>query len=354
MLQVNFQQALNLIRTVGQTNTLLFLGQPGVGKSALLHAAAQAMPDYHPCYIDCATLDIGDLGLPMIDREEGVTGIAPNSRFGLGRSQSKPVLGMLDELTKPSSKAVMNMLLPTVLEKRLMDRYYPAGSIFFATGNLMSDNVGDMLPAHAWSRMTVVDFRNPTSDEWITDYAIPAGLAPEVILFAKEHPEAFQRYDELGERQTNPLIFNPRTGNTRAYCAARPLAKASPIIAARAQLGDAFLPALAGTVGEPAARLIDANVALNAKLPSLASVAANPQSVRLPEDVSQYFLMALKMAYQSNDKTLAPFAQYALRWDAFEASHLFAASVAGNPKTASLQAKCREFMELAAKHGRYV
>lgn len=42
MLQVNFNQALNLLRTVGSTNTLLFLGQPGIGKSALLHEIGRA------------------------------------------------------------------------------------------------------------------------------------------------------------------------------------------------------------------------------------------------------------------------------------------------------------------------
>lgn len=354
MLQVNFNQALNLLRTVGSTNTLLFLGQPGIGKSALLHALAAQMPDYHPCYIDCANLDLGDLGMPLIDREENVTAYAPNIRFGLARSQKKPLLIMLDELTKPASRAVLNMLLPVILEHRLGNAYLPAGSVVFGTGNQLSDGVGDMLPGHAWNRMTVCDMRNPYADEWIENYAIPAGLAPEVILFAKEYPQIFQRYDELPEKAVNPHIFNPRTGNVRACCTPRSLAKSSHIIAARDDLGDALLPALAGTVGEPAARLLEANVALNSKLPPLAQIVKDPDGTRLPQGVSQYFLMALKMAHQSNDKTLAAFAKYALRWDSFEASNLFAAQVSGNPRMAGLQMKTREFMELATKHGRYV
>lgn len=354
MLQVNFSQAVNLIRTIGDTNTLLFLGQPGIGKSSLLAAAAQAMPDYHPCYLDVSTLDIGDLGLPLVNREEHTTTFAPDERLGLGRSQTKPVLLLLDEVTKPSSKAAMHMVLPTILERRVRDLYLPAGSRVFGTGNLMSDNVGDILPGQAWNRMTVVDMGNPTTDAWIEDYAVPNGLAAEVILFARENPQIFQRYDEMGERETNPYNFNPRIGQVRACCTPRSMAKASFVVDARDQLGDAMLPALAGTVGEPAARMIEANIALNAKLPSLASIAADPVRVRLPSDVSQYFLIALKMAYAANDKTLAAFSKYALRWDSFEAKNLFSAQVASRPRTAGTHIKCVEFMELAAQMGKYV
>ena len=354
MLQVNFNQALTLLRNVGTTNTLMFLGQPGIGKSALLATLAAEMPDYHPCYVDCANLDLGDLGMPMIDRDEGVTSYAPNVRFGLARSQTKPVLLMLDELTKPASRAVLNMLLPVILERRLGDRMLHPASIVFGTGNLMTDGVGDTLPAHAWTRMTVADMRNPLTDEWIENYALPMGLAPEVILFAKETPEILQRYDELREKQSNPYIFNPRTGNTRACCTPRTLAKASPIVMMRDKLGDALLPALAGTIGEPAARKLEASIALSNKLPSLASIARDPQNAKLPEGVAQYFLMALKMEHQTNDKTIDPFATYAMRWDSFEASNLFASQVSSRTRNAGLVIKSRPFMELATKLGRYV
>lgn len=354
MLQVSLKQSVNLIRTCGSSNTFLFLGQPGIGKSAMLSMLAAEMPDYHPCYIDCANLDLGDLGMPLIDREEGVTSYAPNVRFGLGRSQTKPCLIMLDELTKPASRAVLNMLLPVILERRIGDRALHPASIVFATGNLLTDGVGDMLPGHAWNRMTVADVRNPINDEWIEDYALPMGLAPEVILFAKETPEAFQRYDELREKQTNPHIFNPRTGNVRACCTPRSLAKASPLVAARDQLGDALLPALAGTIGEPAARKLEASIALSSKLPSLASIVRDPQNAKLPEGVAQYFLMALKMEHQTSEKTIDAFSAYALRWDSFEASNLFASQVSSRTKNAGLTVKSRPFMELATKHGRYV
>ena len=72
-LKVSLSQAATLIRNVGTTNTFILRGQPGVGKSAILKMLASEMPDYLPCYIDCANLDLGDLGMPVIDRETMVT-----------------------------------------------------------------------------------------------------------------------------------------------------------------------------------------------------------------------------------------------------------------------------------------
>ena len=64
-LHVNLNQAASLIRNIGTTNTVLLEGQPGVGKSAVLKMLATELPDYMPCYIDCANLDLGDLGMPV-------------------------------------------------------------------------------------------------------------------------------------------------------------------------------------------------------------------------------------------------------------------------------------------------
>jgi hypothetical protein len=55
------------------------------------------MPDFYPCYVDCANLDLGDLAMPVVDRETMTTHYAPSARFGVARGQTRPVLLMLDE-----------------------------------------------------------------------------------------------------------------------------------------------------------------------------------------------------------------------------------------------------------------
>lgn len=351
-LQINFDQAVSLIRAIGTTNTVLLLGQPGIGKSSVLSRLAALMPDYAPAYVDCANLDLGDLGMPVIDRDRMVTNYAPNARFGVSRDSDRPVLLMLDEIGK-ASRPVINMLLPVMLERRIGDIPLPRGSIVFATSNLATDGVGDNIPAQGYNRMTVADMRNPYSEEWLL-WAADNDIAPEVMLFARDTPEVFQRYDELKKGQTNPYIFNPLTGNTKVFCSMRQLEKASHIVKARAQLGDAFLPALAGTVGEPAARMMEANVMLNAKLPPVRLIAADPDNAPLPEGVSQYFLMALKLGSMADAKTLGAFCTYAARWTSFEASHLLTSQLSSSSRTASMVLRCREFTLLMAKHGQHV
>lgn len=350
-IQVNHAQALNLLRTCGHTNTFGFVGQPGIGKSALLYTLAEEMPDYLPCYIDAATLDIGELALPVIDRETMTTRYAPNARFGVAKGQTKPVLLFLDELGK-ASKPVRDMLLPVLLERRLGDLPLPVGSIVFFATNLDTDGVGDQLEAHAYNRVTVCDLANPTADEWIK-WAINHDVAPEVLAFARDYPQIFDRYDQLADGDTNPYIFNPMRGNVRAFCTPRSLAHASHLVKNRDALGEAFRPALAGTIGAAAAAQMEAFISLADSAPRLAEIFADPKGVRLPGSVGAYFLLALSLATKFDKANADACMTYVNRWEQFEATTLFAEQVATNPKRLPVAAKCREFLALAAKLGRF-
>lgn len=349
-LHVNLNQAANLIRNIGTTNTVLLEGQPGVGKSAVLKMLATELPDYMPCYIDCANLDLGDLGMPVIDREAMLTEYAPNARFGIGRNQNRPVVLMLDELGK-ALKPVLNMLLPVMLERRLMDIPLPLGSYVFATTNLKTDGVGDNIPAHVYNRLTVVDVANPESEAWLT-WAANNDIAPEVMAFARDYPQVFERYDQMKDSK-NPYIFNPMTGNVRAFCSPRSLEKASNIIKVRDAIGDAMLPALAGTVGESAARDLEANIALVDQLPRKEAVLSSPEKAKLPEGAGAYFLMAFRMAAWADDTNLDALMTYAKRWSSFEANTLFLSTLASNKAKVGMCCKHRAFTESIAKVGKY-
>mgnify|MGYP003704197935 FL=1 len=348
--QINLSQAANIIKYCGTTNTVLLKGQPGVGKSAILSSLAKQLPDYLPCYIDCANLDLGDLGMPVIDRDLMQTHYAPNARFGIGRNQNRPVLLMLDEVGK-SSRPVLNMLLPVILEHRLGDVSLPTGSIVFATTNLDTDGVGDNIPAHAHNRMTVLDVSNPTADEWIA-WAAEHDIVPEVMAFAREYPQVFERYDDASDTK-NPYIFNPMTGNTKAFCSPRSLEKASNVIKARDMLGIALLPTLIGTVGEAAARDMEAMVYLADQLPQFNSIVTDPAKCKLPESVGAYFLMAFSLAARADGKTMDAIMTYVDRWTSFEATTLFIATLAGNNNKVSMACKCRGFTKAAAKTGKF-
>lgn len=348
-LSVNIQEAANLIATCGTNVTCLVRGVPGIGKSSILSILSEQMPDYMPCYIDMSTVDLGDLALPVIDRDNMVTNFAPNARFGLARNQKRPVLIMLDELTK-ASKPVMNMCLPLLLERRIGDVKLPEGSIVFATGNLASDGVGDALQGHAANRLTVVDMRPPSVDEWL-QWAMSNDIAPEVLAFVKQYPQCLDAYTD--STADNYFIFNPLKGQTAAFCSPRSLAKASHLIKSRGVLGAALLPALAGTVGEAAARDMEALTMLADQVPSWDAIIKNPDSCRLPDGVGAAFLVAFLCAGRVKADTIDAVMQYVSRWESFEAKALFLSSVASNRDKVSFAVMNRAFTREAAAAGKF-
>lgn len=352
-MKVTLSQATNLVQTCGHTNTFLLRGAPGIGKSSILTTLARSMPDYHPCYVDCANLDLGDLGLPLINRDTAIptTAYAPSIRFGA--HQTRPVLLMLDELGK-ASRPVLNMLLPVILERRLGDHYLPTGSIVFATTNLDTDGVGDNIPSHAYNRMTVVPVANPTAKEWV-DWATSSpthAIAPEILAFAEQYPNAFECYADAPDT-TNPYIFNPLRHQTRAFCSPRSLAHASHIVSHRKTLGEATLPALIGTVGEAAARDMDALLSLSDKLPDTSTIINQPDTAPLPKDAGGYFILAFRLSMDADRDNLTALMKYVDRWESFEASTLFVTTLAGNRLKAPIACADPLFRAKAAKLGKY-
>lgn len=351
-LTLNYKQAVNAIATCGASNTILLQGPPGIGKSSILHTLHEKMPDYVKAYIDVANLDLGDIAMPVIDKELMVTNYAPNARFGVASGQHKPVLVMLDELGK-ASRPVMNMLLPLLLEQRIGDRYLPPGSLVFAATNLASDGVQDNVPAHAWNRMTVVRMANPTCDEWL-NWAVPAGVTPEVCAFAKQFPQVFDCYVDLKNDEKNGYIFNPRNGQVKAFCSPRSLEKASNLIKNRGVLGDSLIPLLAGTVGEAAARDMEALVHLVDQVPTLEEIVAKPKSVKLPEAVTGYFLLAFMLAGRLDNKNIDSIETYLRRWDNYEATALALHQICNNSRATPIVAQSSGMLELTSQYAKHM
>lgn len=351
-LRLSFDQAVSAAMAIGSSNTIMFRGSPGCGKSAIGHACHKLLPDYRLSVIDCANLDLGDLAMPVIDRERMVTEYAPSSRFGVERGSTTPVLLYLDELGKAPGP-VLNMLLPVFLEHRIGALPLPVGSIVMGSTNLDSDGVGDRLPAHAYNRMTVVELGNPDAPDWIK-WAHAHGCHPVILAFVRDNPQVFQRYDDLAKGATNPYIFNPLIGQVRAYVSPRSLMKASSILHA----GDRFdehtlLTLLTGTVGEAAARMISAVRATYLKLISTDAILAAPGTAPVPTAVGDQYLLAMRLSMQSSAKHLDAFVTYVLRWPSAEARTLFASSVAGDSEKLAFAMRSTKFSTLAAACGKF-
>lgn len=345
-LTVNLTDVTNLISNVGTTTTIHVQGQPGIGKSSILHTLAEKHPDHIPVYIDCADLDLGDLAMPAMNHETKSTAFYPNERFQL--HQGKPVLIMLDEITK-ASEPVKNMLLPVMLERRLGSVKFHPDSIVYSTGNLLTDGVGDSLKSHAKNRITSVYLRNPSDDEWI-NWAIKNDLSAEVIAWVKQFPHCLASYLDKSQSE-NMYIFDP-TKEQEAFVTPRSLHKASYIVKARKELGvDTTMAALAGTIGESAARDMAAFFSLADELPTRESIYKTPDKANIPTDPSARVILIMRELMSITKENFEAWLTYMERLP-MEMQALFAVNIMNGSKQ-PLAATNKKFVDWAMRNKQF-
>ena len=363
MASINFGSTLslnefaNLVATVGEDVTVIGQGEPGIGKSAMLKTIAAKFPDHEIAYIDCTLLDLGDFALPYTELASGdsglkVTKFAPNARFKF--QSGKPVIVMLDEIGK-AMKAVKNVLLTLMLEQRIGDIQLPKGSRVFGTTNLSTDGVGDSLEAHARNRVCFVTVRKPHAgfgangsvdpDSWGA-WALDNDIAPEVIAWVKQFPQALESYTDRSQSD-NPYIFNPTRAGQTAFVTPRSLEKASHIAKKRPMLGESVtISALAGTIGESAARDMQAFFTVVDKLPTWDQIIAGPNTAKLPDDAVARCILVFSAIARVEKDTLAKWMQYINRMDK-EWQALFATSVMKSPQKQAFCVMNKEFKDWA-------
>lgn len=329
---ITLDEAGQLILAVGETNTLLLQGEPGIGKTSLAAELAPKLKDHIISVMDCTNMDLGDVAMPHVVKYNDtlVTHYAPNAQFRIHMAveQNRPVFIMLDELTKAPA-SVKNMLLPLILEHRLGDVRLPARSIVVATGNLQGDGVGDTLQAHARNRMTAVHVSKPDYDQW-SGWAINRGISPLLIAFARQYPQILASYLDAGQEE-NPYIYNPKR-QQQSFVTPRSLAKASPIVANADKVSsNALNAALAGTIGSAATADFMAFKRVGDTLPDYRSIIANPNAVGVPSTPIGQIITVFSAIQQIEDKHVDNFMVYVNRL-AKEVQALFASDIVRSNK----------------------
>jgi hypothetical protein len=277
---LSFNQVLTLISAAGTKQTVVVEGQPGIGKTAMgkMLSRKLGMPEVT---LDCATMiDGGDITIPWMcgDSFRHV----PNAAFCA--VEQIPVVICLDEIGK-ANRSVVAAITPLLRDRKVAGVRLHPDTIIYATSNNSSDGVGDNIPAHIWNGVTLVQMRNPTADEWVDDFALPYGVCGEVIVWARQNPNAFQHYTDGSNKkpENNLFIFNPYDPSRRQYVSPRSLERVSRIIEQRHLLdATTLLQAVSGTIGAPAAHELITLAALSDKLPAYADVIANPTTTKVP------------------------------------------------------------------------
>lgn len=306
---VTLKEFADLVFHCGKNVTFIGQGQPGIGKSATLKELAKRLPDYEAVFLDATIMEACDMQLPMpYEKGKGAQkrmsfGMLPMDRFV--SDDGRPKLIMIDEFGKGETQ---NAQLGLIYEHRIGSFYLPEGSIVFATSNLGSDGLGDIIRPHAINRVCVVTISKPTADEWLP-WATSNDVDPVVCAWVQENPHCLASYTDPSAKD-NPYCFNPNRVQT-AFVSNRSLVGASDIMKQRKYFSpNALMAALAGRVGEAAAADMETFITMSDKLIPWDVLIEDPENAELPPDTISQIILTFKAATRITKKELPAWITY--------------------------------------------
>ena len=305
--QVSLKEAADLIVAVGASNTFHLLGEPGVGKTAMHQVIAERL-GMKAIYIDVPNTELGDLGIPMPDRETGTTTLYPNEHWGFHTNE--PLCILLDEITK-GSPAVMNMLHPLLTyPRRIGGITLHPDSVVITAGNLTTDAVGDTMKSHTRNRLSVLNVRKPSSEEWV-NWGMDR-IAPTVLAWVREFPQVMASYRDPSQGD-NQYIYNPKFSQ-RSFVSPRSLELASNIIKKKDQFStQALLTALEGTIGASGARDLYAFIDIADSLPKWQDIVEKPNEATVPTNPAALCILAFGAVQRVEKDTIGKWFDYMKR-----------------------------------------
>ena len=324
MYQINLPQCVDLIATVGSKRTVLAQGHMGSGKSSMIHMIGDKLPKHRKIYFDATTKDLGDIMIPSMQsiERDGCVRMIPHEELGL--HIDGPIILMLDEYGK-ANPAVKNAMLRLMLERKVGSYSLHPDSVVFATTNLGSEGVGDILPPHARNRMTVVQIKK-TNNMDLIEYGINNNWDHSLLGWVKDNPHLMASFEDIKDPSENPYIFDPRAQRA-AFVTGRSLEAASDILKVREGFDDITLTAaLIGSIGDRGAMDLMAFVSLSDQLPTLQSIKDNPKSAKVPDSAAAICMVVYRTLSALDKDWLNSWMDYLPRLDT-EAQALFANGV---------------------------
>lgn len=311
-LKLSINQIFKLITVNGADKTYIIEGPMGSGKSSITKLFDPMK--YNVVTVDCTQLDVGDIQIPSVDKERRVVEHLPNVLFTGDRS--KPMVINLDEIGK-APRPVQNALLPILLEHRVGVEPLPVGSIVFGTTNLGAEGVGDLFQAHACNRVSFIEMRNPTADEWV-EWGLECGVNEAMLAWAKEEQgRLFGTFKDHENPNDFPYGFHPKE-KRRSFATPRSLYLASIELREdrRAAINDPdiTLAAIAGNIGQRAALDLMAFVQLADKLTAWNVIVTRPDTASIPSDNAAAMMMTVfRAVMRTTAETLDPVMVYMQR-----------------------------------------
>ena len=348
MYQINLPQCVDLIVAVGSKRTVLAQGHMGSGKSSMLSMLGDKLPKHRKIYFDATTKDLGDIMIPSMQsiEEDGCVRMIPHEELGL--HIDGPIILMLDEYGK-ANPAVKNAMLRLMLERKVGSYSLHPDSIVFATTNLGSEGVGDILPPHARNRITVVQIKK-TNNMDLIEYGINNNWDHSLLGWVKDNPHLMASFEDIKDPSENPYIFDPRAQRA-AFVTPRSLHSASDILKSREGIDDITLTAaLMGTIGDRGAMDLMAFVSLSDQLPTLQSIKDSPLTAKVPDSAAAICMVVYRTMSALDKDWINKWMDYLPRLDT-EAQAMFANGVrAKNYSKQSMVMTNKKFTDWAMKN----
>lgn len=149
------------------------------------------------------------------------------------------------------------------------------------------------------------------------------------MAWVRQFPHAMASYIDDGQ-EDNPYIYHPKKMQP-SFVSPRSLALASGVVEQRANFdSDALISALKGTIGESAARDMEAFIAYQDQLPTWDNIINAPKTATVPETAGACAVLVFGAIAKVDKVTITPFMNYLSRFEP-EWQAAFAINIARNP-----------------------
>jgi len=271
----------NALRVLVSARQPAFLwGGPGIGKSAVIRqlAAALSMPlrDVRALLLDPVDLR----GLPFLGNDGRSKWATPEFL-----PQDGSGILFLDELNAAPAM-VQASCYQLVLDRKLGEYTLPAGWSIIAAGNRDSDRaVTTRMPTPLRNRFVHLEFE-VDMQEW-SEWAIQAGVRPEVIAFLRFRAELLNAFDRDANAFPSP----------RSWEFVSRILESQPEPSIEHEL-------FAGAVGSGAATEFSAFLRMFRELPNIDAILVNPHQEPVPENAAAQYAVASALAHRASDTNL--------------------------------------------------
>jgi hypothetical protein len=317
---------------LAKANTFI-TGKPGMGKTHMIEEYAtkmrERMPDFHMSRFYAPTMSPMDIMASAPDYEAGTLKIYVNEALpnAYATYDGKPghelkgavFFGELPNTDPATLKLLQKYINGEDISGRLRK---PDGIVVIADGNRLEDKSGVQQQGRAFlSRFEQVEVF--TSYEDNIAYAMKHAWHANVQTFFKDNPALVDNYDEVfGTKDAaNKDAGKEKSDSTRSeegkrgvWANMRAWERISAKEYAAESMGRKVTQAeIAGNIGTAAASQYEAHRTILSKLTSFEDIMANPDSVDVPKEMDQQYMLSMVIALRCKTEQMANVRKFAER-----------------------------------------